>query len=187
MFNAILVALDGSATSNAGLKHAVQLASDQKARLVGLHVVDDSGIRMNFEGGYVPTAYIDKLLESLRHNGSVILGKAKAAAKEAGVELTTLLVESHGSTIADSIISAARKAKADIVVIGTHGRRGLSRFFMGSDAEAVLRQARVPVLLVRSPGGAQHSRGNGNRRSAASSAGKRSPRTPRSASLETVS
>ena len=181
MFKAILVALDGSPTSTAGLKHAVQLASDQKARLIGLHVVDDSATTINFEGGYVPAAYIDNLQESLRENGSVILAKAKAVAKAAGVELTTLLVDSHGSTIADSIIAAARKAKADIVVIGTHGRRGLSRLFMGSDAESVLRQARVPVLLVRRPEGPQPERAKRNRKSTASDARKRPALTSRSA------
>ena len=63
MFKCILVALDGSGASNAGLKSAVQLASDQKSTLVGLHVVDDAAITVNFEGGYVPAAYVDKLYD----------------------------------------------------------------------------------------------------------------------------
>ena len=61
-----------------------------------------------------------------------------------------MLVESRGHSVADTILEQARKTKADVIVLGTHGRRGLSRILMGSDAEAVVREARVPVLLVRS-------------------------------------
>lgn len=150
MFKCILVALDGSGASNAGLKSAVQLASDQKSTLVGLHVVDDAAITVNFEGGYVPAAYVDKLYDSLRENGRKILAKAAATAKAAGLDMKQVLADARGRTIADAILAEARKAKADAIVIGTHGRRGLSRVLMGSDAEAVVREARVPVVLVRS-------------------------------------
>lgn len=158
MFKCILVALDGSPTSNAGLKSAVQLASDQHASLVGLHVIDDGAVTINFEGGYVPAAYVDKLYDSLRQNGRAILAKAEAAARAAGVEMKAVLVESRGRTIAQAILAQVRKAKADLIVIGTHGRRGLSRVLMGSDAEAVVREARVPVLLVRTPERAKRKR-----------------------------
>ena len=60
-----------------------------------------------------------------------------------------LLVETRGQTVAHAILGQAQKTKADLIVLGTHGRRGLSRVLMGSDAEAVVREARVPVLLVR--------------------------------------
>jgi nucleotide-binding universal stress UspA family protein len=151
MFKCILVALDGSAASNAGLKAAIELASDQHAALVGLHVVDDGAITVNFEGGYVPPVYVDKLYESLRENGRKLLAKAETAAKAAGVAMTPVLADARGRTIAAAILAQVRKAKADLVVIGTHGRRGLSRMLMGSDAEAVVREAKVPVLLVRAP------------------------------------
>jgi nucleotide-binding universal stress UspA family protein len=186
MFKSILVALDGSPTSNAGLKHAVQLASDQGARLVGLHVVDDAAITVNFEGGYVPAAYVDKLEESLRRNASSILAKAAAVAKAAGVEMKAIIAESHGRTIADAILAEARKSKADVIVIGTHGRRGISRILMGSDAEAVVREAGVPVLLVRTPEGARHGKATAGRRSPESSAGRRVPATKRATSPATV-
>lgn len=149
MFKRILVALDGSAASNAGFKSALQLASDQHASLYGLHVVDDSAVTVNFEGGYVPAAYVDEMYDTLRETGRAILAKTEAAAKAAGVEMQALLVESRGRTIAHTILTEVRKAKADLIVIGTHGRRGLSRVLMGSDAEAVVREARVPVMLVR--------------------------------------
>jgi nucleotide-binding universal stress UspA family protein len=149
MFTRILVALDGSATSKAGFKSAIELARDQRATLVGLHVLDDSSITLNFEGAYVPAPYVDKLFESLRQRGHEILRQAEAAAKAAGVDMQPMLVEARGQTIAQTILAQVRKAKADVIVIGTHGRRGLSRVLMGSDAEAVVRESPVPVLLVR--------------------------------------
>ena len=150
MFKRILVALDGSAASNAGLKSAIQLAVDQQATLLALHVIDNAAVAMNFEGGYMPSGYVDSLYEGLRERGQATLAKAETAARNAGADVKPLLVETRGQTVAHAILDQARKAKADLVVLGTHGRRGLSRMLMGSDAEAVVREARVPVLLVRS-------------------------------------
>ena len=69
MFKRILVALDGSPASNAGLKVAIQLASDQRAALLGLHVIDDAAIALNFEGSYFPSSYVDTFYTSLRETG----------------------------------------------------------------------------------------------------------------------
>lgn len=157
MFKSILVALDGSAASNAGFKSALQLASDQHASLVALHVVDNTAMVVNLDGGYLPPSYVDTLYDSLRKNGETILAKAQATARAAGVEITPVLAESRGQTVAQAIIRQARKSKADVIVLGTHGRRGLSRLVMGSDAEAVLREASVPVVLVRKPDHASHT------------------------------
>lgn len=151
MFKRILVAIDGSAASNAGFKSAVQLAKDQHASLVGLHVIDDAAMAINVAGGYLSPSYVDTLYDSLRENGRSILARAQAAAGAAGVEIKPVLAEGRGKTVAHTILQEVRKSKADLVVIGTHGRRGISRIVMGSDAEAVVREAGVPVLLVRSP------------------------------------
>lgn len=151
MFKSILVALDGSPTSNAGFKSALQLASDGHASLIALHVIDDAAMAIDLQGGYLPPSYVDTLYDSLRKNGETILAKAQATARAAGVEVTPILAESRGQTVAQAIIRQARKSKADVIVLGTHGRRGLSRLVMGSDAEAVLREASVPVVLVRKP------------------------------------
>lgn len=186
MFKCILVALDGSPTSNAGLKYGVQLAGDQGARLVGVHVIDDAAIAVNFEGGYVPAAYVDKLEETLRRSAKAILAKAQAVAKAGGVEMKAVLTESRGRTIADAILGEARKAKADVIVIGTHGRRGISRILMGSDAEAVLREARVPVMLVRSPEGHRHGRTAARRKSGDSAESSRTRASKRMVSPATV-
>jgi nucleotide-binding universal stress UspA family protein len=150
MFKQILVAIDGSPTGNRGLKAAMDLASSQAASLTVIHVVDDmQSVSYVGDMGYVPADYVDKLLEDLRKNGRKILAKAEAAARGAGIDVKALLVESKGGSIADAILAQARKQRADTIVLGTHGRRGLRRALMGSDAEAVLRDSRVPVLLVR--------------------------------------
>ena len=151
MFQNVIVAVDGSPTGTRGLKAAIGLASDQKATLTILHAVDDmAGVSYVGDMGYVPTGYVDKLLDDLRANGRKVLSKAEALARAGGVDARTLLVETKGRTIADVILAQARKVRADVIVLGTHGRRGLRRVVMGSDAEAVLRDARVPVLMVRS-------------------------------------
>src|ERR1700685_3514197 len=66
-----------------------------------------------------------------------------------GVKLKPVLVEKFGGLVADVIISQAKKQRADLIVLGTHGRRGVTRLVMGSDAEGVVRRSPVPVLLVR--------------------------------------
>ncbi|MGH8801543.1 MAG: universal stress protein [Casimicrobiaceae bacterium] len=150
MFKSILVALDGSAASNVGFKTALRLAGDQHATLLALHVIDSAAAVVGFEGGYAPPSYTETLYNALRKSGEAILGKAETAARTAGVTCQRLLVDSRGQAVAQAILQQARTAKADLIVIGTHGRRGLSRMLMGSDAEAVVREATVPVLLVRS-------------------------------------
>ena len=83
----------------------------------------------------------------IAHTAS-ILTKAAVIAGAEGVAAETLLRESRGQSVAHAIVQHTRKHPVDLIVIGTHGRRGLSRALMGSDAEAVVR---VPVLLVRIP------------------------------------
>ena len=152
MFRQVLVAVDGSATANRGLKAAIGLATDQRAALCIVHVIDDmAGVSYVGDMGYVPASFVDTMLEDLRKSGTRILAKAEATARDGGVEAKTVLVETRGRTVADAILAEARKLRADVIVLGTHGRRGLRRVLMGSDAEAVLREARIPVLLVRAP------------------------------------
>lgn len=152
MFTQVLVAVDGSATGLRGLRAAIGLAVAHQAPLAIVHVVDDmAGVPYVGDMGYVPASYVDRLHDDLRENGRKILAKAEAAARDAGVDAKTVLVEAKGASIADAILAQARKLRADVIVMGTHGRRGLRRVVMGSDAESVLREARVPVLLVRTP------------------------------------
>jgi len=151
MFQHILVAVDGSPTANRGLKTALDVAADQKATLHILYVVDALSVTPPLEGGYLPGQYLDEMIEALREGGRKVLSKAEAQAAARGIPCKSTLVESIGQTVAHAILAQARKQHADVIVLGTHGRRGLSRALMGSDAEMVVREARVPVLLVRMP------------------------------------
>ena len=151
MITSILVALDGTATSNAGLRAALELARDHGARLTALYVIDDRGIVINLDEGRLPAEYFHKLYAAMHKHGQTVLTKAEAMARRAGVAMTALLVDAHGKLVAQAILDQARKRKADMIVMGTHGRRGIARAIMGSDAEEVLREANLPVVLIRSP------------------------------------
>ena len=145
MYKRILVPVDGSETSLLGLQHAIRLAKDQKAKLRLLHVVHDYLIA---EGRHsmVTSSY---LLKELRERGQTILKEAANMALKRHVEAETQVVETLMGPIGAAIVKCAEKWPADLIVLGTHGRRGIRRLVMGSDAEYVVRTAPVPVLLVR--------------------------------------
>lgn len=147
MFKRILVPIDGSATSNLGLQQAIQLAKDQKATLLLLHVVDESPL---IHSAMTSGSIFTDLMKSLTENGKKILLKAEGIARQQRVKTQTTLVEHSLGPVADAILKHTKKLRADLIVIGTHGRRGGARLIMGSDAENVVRQSTVPVLLIRS-------------------------------------
>lgn len=145
MYQRILVPLDGSATSERGLREAIKLASGQQATLFFLHVVDD--FRMLVEMTSVRS--YDEMLKGLRQYGLEILAKARHAAELAGVHRESLLREVTNERVAQVIVDQAKQHGCDLIVMGTHGRRGFNRIAMGSEAEQVARTSTVPVLLVR--------------------------------------
>src|SRR5262245_27820914 len=147
MFKRILVPVDGSSTSNRGLEQALELARVHGATLVLLHVVDEHVIVQHAE---VVATVTEQYLESMRASGKEILAQAEAAASRQGVNCKSLLMENIASSVADIVVEQAKKHRVDVIVMGTHGRRGMKRLVMGSDAEGVVRNAPVPVLLVRS-------------------------------------
>ena len=162
MYRRILVPVDGSDASMTGLAHAVGLAADQNARLRILNVVDDliMTTMMSEPGGGVD---LDRILDTVRADGRKTLDEAEAYARKAGARAETAQVESRGRTVSEVILADAKRWKSDVIVMGTHGRRGFNRLLLGSDAERVLRDAPVPVLLTRQ-GGAKRG---GSRRSVA--------------------
>lgn len=153
MFKRILVAVDGSPASGAGLRSAIALAADQKATLVVVHVVDLM-LPMGPEGAFYLPSTVDTYEAALEKDGRELLDKALAQARARRVRVEPVLARTRASTVARAVLAEARRAKADVIVLGTHGRRGLRRAVMGSDAEEIVRQATVPVLLVRRGRGA---------------------------------
>ncbi len=145
MYHRILVPLDGSATAERGLREAIGLVAEHKARLYLLHVVDDFPMLMEMSS----VASYQEMLNSLRQYGEGVLAKARRAAEDAGVQAESLLCEVMQQRIAEVIVEEASKALCDLILMGTHGRRGFSRLTMGSEAELVVRISPLPVLLVR--------------------------------------
>ena len=143
MYQRILVAVDGSSTSLTGLREAIRFAQVTGGRLKLVHVLN---VLIGAEYGMGVDANV--LAASIRANGAEIIDEAAAVAREAGVAFEQQVVESFGRP-ADEIVKVAEAWPAELIVIGTHGRRGLKRLAMGSDAELVLRLSSVPVLLVR--------------------------------------
>lgn len=149
-YRRILVAVDGSEAAARGLREAIRLAKAEGASLCILHVVDEFYAFAPLEG-MAPGA---DLVPMLREGGKRILAKAQAVALKERIKPKIVMRETVGGPAADPIVREAKKQRADLIVLGTHGRRGVRRLVLGSDAEQVVRTAPVPVLLVK--GGAAH-------------------------------
>ena len=145
MYRKILVPIDSSHTAALGLREAIRLAKDQQAALRIVHVVDRTAIIGVAEAGMNPRPVLAKLARS----GRAVLDAARHSAKQLGVEADIVLREPLTKRVADEVLSEAKRWRADLIVMGTHGRRGLRRLVLGSDAEHIVRMAAVPVLLVR--------------------------------------
>ena len=146
VYKRILVPVDGSSTSKAGLNEALRLARDQKAKLKLIHIVDELMIFSSSEAGL----NIEPIIESMKRGGRRILARAAKLASARGIRPETELWENATGRVAEVLIGRAKRWRADLIVMGTHGRRGVNRLVLGSDAELVVRNSPVPVLLVRS-------------------------------------
>jgi nucleotide-binding universal stress UspA family protein len=145
MYGKILVPVDGSETSTRALNEAIKIAKVQGSQLRLVHIVNEFILDITYSGGL----FVQNLIDSLVKTGRSVLDTAEAAAKKEGVRVESVLIESIGGVAADLILAQAKKWQPDLIVMGTHGRRGLARAFLGSDAQNVVRDASVPVLLVR--------------------------------------
>ena len=146
MYDRILVPIDGSPTSDRALAEAAGLARLCSATLRLIHVMDPLTHITGYER---PDVYVREIEPAIRKAAQELLAKARDSVADARVRVETALIDSHGERVSDLIIDQAKAWPADLVVIGTHGRRGVDRVLMGSDAEQVARRSPVPVLLVR--------------------------------------
>jgi len=145
MYRRILVPLDGSATSRRGLQQAIALARGSGARLRLVHVLDETPMLGMMEEGVDLTPFV----QDLAKRGREMVARGKRLAEKSGVAADAVLAESAGGPAADAILREAKKWRADLIVMGTHGRRGLRHVVLGSEAERVVHRSPVPVLLVR--------------------------------------
>lgn len=146
MYQHILVPTDGSSTSEKGLTEAIALAKLSGGSIRLLHVVDAMTVAVGADGF---ASYSAEILPMMRKEGQAILDRARQRVEAAGVGVDVALREVLAGRISDMVQEEVTAWKADLVVIGTHGRRGVRRLLLGSDAEQILRTATVPVLLVR--------------------------------------
>jgi nucleotide-binding universal stress UspA family protein len=151
MYSKILVAVDESDTSLHALKHAIELARKLSASLRMIHVLDMSWLPIG------PELAIDTgaLGAARRSAGEKIIAAARDTAQQAGFEAEAGLIETETpiQPVAEVIAREASRWGADLVVMGTHGRRGFQHLMLGSVAERMTRLSSVPVLLIPSPKG----------------------------------
>jgi nucleotide-binding universal stress UspA family protein len=149
-YKRILVPVDGSATSNKGLDEAIKLARAAGAKIRLLHVVDDTLAFSSPDG-----AGANYVLDALRSSGRQALERAGDRVRRAKLEAESTLIENFTGRVAEAIVDQAKRWRADLIVMGTHGRRGVNRLLIGSSAELVVRSSTLPVLLVPARGGAR--------------------------------
>jgi len=146
MYQNILVAVDGSASSQRALNEAIRMAQLAHGKVTALYVLDQS-TTFTYAGEYDPRAFVDALREDARR----VLDDAQKRFTELGVagDVEMVETESVGEDIATCLQRCAHRRRADLFVMGTHGRRGMRRLVLGSVAERFLRFSTCPVLLVR--------------------------------------
>jgi len=146
MYQQILVAVDGSDTSKAALNEAIRVAAMSGGKVHAVYVVDQAAL-FPYAGYYDPIAMID----AFRRDGRAALDDASARLAAAGIASQTELVETESATedVAHCLHRCAKRLGAELVVMRTHGRRGMRRAIMGSVAERLVRLCECPVLLLR--------------------------------------
>jgi nucleotide-binding universal stress UspA family protein len=148
MYKRILLALDGSRCARQALDEAIDLATATGAVVEAVSVVSPGMKLADVDSGFVDewerdtASYVE---------ANLALEEARLQFSRRGVTGGVRMVDSHGASVADVLALAAEASEADLIVMGTHGRRGIRRLLLGSVAEAVARSVSRPVLLVHAP------------------------------------
>lgn len=141
MYKHVLVPIDGSETARLGLNEAIKLAKHLKADIRLIYVVDKLA--------KIPTEAVQAVVDQLRDEAESAVHEATTAVRGADIAVESRVIEALGSEAGECIVKEAVSWPADLIVCGTHGRRGVRRILMGSDAEYILRRSPVPVLMIR--------------------------------------
>ena len=141
-YKRILVPLDGSGTSQKALIAALELARDAGGCIRVLHSLEKVAHVVSYE-------YVGQVLDHAREAAARVVDDALEVARAAGVEADSRLVDAPDQSLGQVVAGAATEWQADLIVVGTHGRRGFSRMLLGSGAEQVIRLAPTPVLVIR--------------------------------------
>ncbi len=149
MYKTILITTDGSDVARRGVDHGINLARSLGARVTVLTVTEPFPFHASPAGfGWVPTqADIEGYEKAQSESAKAILADAQAAAAKLGVEVETVHVAD--ARPAETIIATARERGSSLIVMGSHGRRGIERLLLGSQTSEVLTSSHIPVLVVR--------------------------------------
>ncbi|MEJ8811672.1 universal stress protein [Variovorax ureilyticus] len=148
MYKRILVATDASELAERAVQAAIDLALSMQAELVAVRVVRRDP-NSYFEGSVVlPQVDVARLVEQINAEAQSTLDKVKAEADAKGVKKTQAIVV-QSETVSDAIIETARDQQCDLIVMASHGRKGIKRMLMGSETLQVLTHSHTPVLVLR--------------------------------------
>ncbi|HOZ64555.1 MAG TPA: universal stress protein [Burkholderiaceae bacterium] len=147
MYKRILVATDGSSLSKKAVNSAISMAALCGAELVALKVVPRYP-QSYFEGGLaLPVSEISRVEKQWAADGQTIVDAVKKTAEGKGVTVKAITVKSD--LVSDAVVSAAKKYKCDLIVMASHGRKGIKRLLLGSETQHVLTHSPVPVLVLK--------------------------------------
>ncbi|WP_096695516.1 universal stress protein [Polaromonas sp. AER18D-145] len=147
MYKRILVATDGSTLSKKAVRSAIDLAGVVEAELVALYVVPRYPVSY-FEGGItISTQDVARTEKQWADKGQAVVDAVQLLAQGEGLKAKAVIARSD--LVAESIISAAKKHKCDLIVMASHGRKGIKRVLLGSETQHVLTHSSVPVLVLR--------------------------------------
>lgn len=147
MYSKILVATDGSTLSKKAVRSAIDLAATVNAEITVLYVVPRYPVSY-FEGGMaVSSQEIARTEKQWADKGQAVVDAASQLAQAAGVKAKGMV--SKSDLIAEAILAAAKKTKSDLVVMASHGRKGIKRILLGSETQHVLTHSDIPVLVLR--------------------------------------
>jgi len=146
MFKNILIPTDGSELSQRAVRTAVALAQLHQARLTGIHVIPDYHLLIAYEGAFDPVTE-ERIEEDAKVRAENYLAFVRKIAAEAGVPCETMCETSDHPY--DAILKAAAARRCDLIVMTSHGRKGLAAVLLGSETRKVLTHTRISVLVVR--------------------------------------
>jgi nucleotide-binding universal stress UspA family protein len=146
MFKNILIPTDGSELSQRAVRLAVELAKVHQARITGIHVIPDYHLLIAYEGAFDPVTE-ERIEEEAKVRAESYLEYVRKSAQEGGVPCDTLCETSDHPY--DAILKAANSRQCDLIVMTSHGRKGIAAVLLGSETRKVLTHSKIPVLIVR--------------------------------------
>ncbi len=146
MFKHILIPTDGSELSRKAIRTGVELAKFHGARVTGVHAIPDYHLMIAYEGAFDPVTE-ERIEKEARMRADSFLGFIRQTAETAGVSCETVCETSDHPY--DAILKTANARHCDLILLHSHGRKGLAAVLLGSETRKVLTHSKIPVMVVR--------------------------------------